>query len=48
MFNEIRQVFDPYGTLNPGVKQSSDLKTLVSQLNPDYTMGEFAKYSPLN
>jgi FAD/FMN-containing dehydrogenase len=47
MFNEIRLTFDPYGTLNPGVKQSSDLKTLVSQLNPDYTMGEFAKYSPL-
>lgn len=46
MFNQIRQVFDPYGTLNPGVKQSSDLRTLVSQLNPDYTMGEFAKYSP--
>lgn len=47
IYTQIRMAFDPFGTLNPGVKQKSDLKTLVSQLNPDYDLADFAKYSPL-
>ena len=46
IYNQIRAVFDPFGTLNPGVKQESDLKTLVSELNPDYNSADFAQYSP--
>lgn len=46
LFTQIRSAFDPFGTLNPGVKQGSDLKTLVSNLNPDYNLADFAKYSP--
>lgn len=31
----IRKVFDPFATLNPGVKQSSDLKVLAKQLRSE-------------
>lgn len=48
VYAQIRSAFDPFNTMNPGVKQKSDLKTLVSQLNPDYDLADFAKYSPLN
>lgn len=44
IYPQIREAFDPFGTLNPGVKQTSDLKTLISQLNPDYGRSDFAKY----
>ena len=33
VYKKIREIFDPYGTLNPGVKQPQDIKTLVSMLN---------------
>ncbi|HPF30758.1 MAG TPA: FAD-binding oxidoreductase [Candidatus Saccharibacteria bacterium] len=46
VYDQIRKVFDPFGTLNPGVKQDSDLKTLISQLNPDYGMTDISMYSP--
>lgn len=46
VYAQIRAVFDPFGTLNPGVKQKSDVKTLVSQLDPDYDSSDFAQYTP--
>jgi len=46
LYAQIREAFDPFNTMNPGVKQKTDLKTLVSQLNPDYNLANFAKYSP--
>lgn len=46
MYAEVRLAFDPFGTMNPGVKQQSDLKTLVSHLNPEYSLANIAKYSP--
>jgi len=46
LYTQIRLAFDPFGTMNPGVKQKSELKTLVSQLNPSYNLADFAKYSP--
>lgn len=46
IYNEIRNIFDPFGTMNPGVKQKADLKTLISAMNPDYNLADFAKYSP--
>lgn len=48
IYEQIKTAFDPFGILNPGVKQKSDLKTLVSQLNPNYTGADFAKYSTAN
>lgn len=46
LYSQIRKIFDPFGTLNPGVKQSADLSTLIANLNPDYNLDDFAKYSP--
>jgi FAD/FMN-containing dehydrogenase len=46
IYQQIRAAFDPYGTLNPGVKQPSEIKALASCLNPDYSMADFAQYSP--
>ena len=37
LFTSIKAIFDPYGILNPGVKQSTEIRQLVSQLRPDYT-----------
>ncbi|NTW61698.1 FAD-binding oxidoreductase [Candidatus Saccharibacteria bacterium] len=48
VYEQIRQAFDPYGTLNHGVKQSNDLKTMIAQLDHDYSLGELAKYAPHN
>jgi FAD/FMN-containing dehydrogenase len=46
LYNEVRATFDPFGTLNPGVKQSSDIKDLVAALRPSYDTADFAQYSP--
>ena len=46
VYSQIREAFDPYGTMNPGVKQPADLKTLVANLNPNYSLADFAKFSP--
>ena len=48
IYTQIKTAFDPFGILNPGVKQTSDLKTLVSHLNPNYTLADFAQYSPVD
>lgn len=32
---KIRQIFDPYGTLNPGVKQKAELKSLIRLLRDE-------------
>ena len=36
LYEEIRKIFDPFGTLNPGVKQKADLRTLVGALRSSY------------
>ena len=46
LYAQIRSVFDPFGTMNPGIKQPIEQKTLLSHLNPDYSLSNFAKYSP--
>ncbi|MDK2899064.1 MAG: hypothetical protein PWQ10_251 [Patescibacteria group bacterium] len=44
LYSQIRTIFDPFNTMNPGVKQKSDIKTLVSQLNPDYSSINHFRY----
>lgn len=39
MCDEIKQLFDPHGVLNPGVKQATDLRTLASELRHDNHAG---------
>src|SRR5690606_6918318 len=36
LYEEIRHIFDPFGTLNPGVKQTTELRSLVSSLRSSY------------
>ena len=46
LYDQIRKIFDPFEMLNPEVKQKNDLKKLVSYLNVNYDLADFAKYSP--
>jgi FAD/FMN-containing dehydrogenase len=48
LYESIRAIFDPQNILNTGVKQSGDLKQLVSALRTDYDGGDFAEYAPSN
>lgn len=36
LYQGIRETFDPFGTLNPGVKQKTDIRTLVGLLRTSY------------
>ncbi len=48
LYSQVRRIFDPYGTMNAGVKQTIELKALVAQLRDTYDMSAFAGYSPYN
>lgn len=41
LYEQIRAIFDPFGTMNPGVKQSSDIKSLVEMLRSSYDAADF-------
>ncbi|HRN90515.1 MAG TPA: FAD-binding oxidoreductase [Candidatus Saccharibacteria bacterium] len=46
LYEQIRSAFDPFGTMNPGVKQKNEMKTLVSALDSTYSRARFSQYSP--
>jgi len=37
LYQQVKAVFDPYGILNPGVKQEIDLRQLAKHIRSDYT-----------
>lgn len=41
LYEQIRQIFDPFGTLNEGVKQKNDVRTLVAGLRSSYDATDF-------
>jgi len=41
LYEQIRAIFDPFGTMNPGVKQQSDTKSLVEALRSSYDSADF-------
>lgn len=41
LFTKVREIFDPFNTMNPGVKQKDDVRTLVSQLRSSYDTTDF-------
>ncbi|HEV7951868.1 MAG TPA: FAD-binding oxidoreductase [Candidatus Saccharimonadales bacterium] len=45
LFASIKAIFDEHTILNPGVKQSVDLRTLVADLRTDYDTSAFANYT---
>lgn len=46
IYDQIRTTFDPFGTLNPDVKQKIDLKKLITALDSDYSLADFSQFSP--
>ena len=36
LYEQVRAIFDPFGTLNPGVKQTGELRTLVGSLRSSF------------
>ena len=40
LFVKVKQIFDPYGTLNPGVKSGSDQQTLLAHLRQEYNQSD--------
>lgn len=45
LYDKLRAIFDPHGTLNTGVKQPTDLRSVVSRLRPHYSTVQRADYS---
>jgi FAD/FMN-containing dehydrogenase len=41
LYEQLRAIFDPFGTLNPGVKQKNDIRSLVSALRSSYDATDF-------
>ena len=41
LYEQLRAVFDPFGTLNPGVKQKNDVRTLVAALRSSFDATDF-------
>lgn len=46
LFAAIKAVFDPNGILNPGVKQTTELRQLVAELRPGYNNAAYGNYVP--
>jgi FAD/FMN-containing dehydrogenase len=44
LFQQIKTIFDPYGLLNPGVKQPIELKELVASMRPSYDTSTHAEF----
>ncbi|HET8884378.1 MAG TPA: FAD-binding oxidoreductase [Candidatus Saccharimonadales bacterium] len=48
LFAAIKNVFDSHGILNPGVKQTVELRQLVAQLRANYDMAAFSQHGLYN
>lgn len=46
VFKQIKQLFDPYGSMNPGVKMDTNLPDLQKIVRTDYGMGHLYDYMP--
>jgi FAD/FMN-containing dehydrogenase len=45
---KVKQIFDPYGTLNPGVKFGSSLDDIKEMIRTDYNLGHLYDHLPRN
>jgi FAD/FMN-containing dehydrogenase len=48
LFEAVRAIFDPHGILNPGVKQPTEIRQLVSHLRSGYDAAAIAQFVPFN
>jgi FAD/FMN-containing dehydrogenase len=46
IFKDVKKVFDPHGTLNPGVKIDVDPKEIVGMLRKEYSLEHLADHLP--
>ncbi|MGH7196674.1 MAG: FAD-binding oxidoreductase [Candidatus Saccharimonadales bacterium] len=46
VFRQVKKIFDPFGTLNPGVKIDVSMKDLVPILRHEYSMEHLADHLP--
>jgi len=46
LFEKVKKIFDPYGTLNQGVKIGTTLDDLKTYLRQDYSLGRLHEYLP--
>jgi FAD/FMN-containing dehydrogenase len=46
LLQKIKQIFDPYGTLNPGVKFGTSLEDMKSMIRPDFSLEHIYDHLP--
>jgi FAD/FMN-containing dehydrogenase len=46
LFQKVKAVFDPYGTLNPGVKFGTSIDDLKTMIRPEYTLDHLYDHLP--
>ncbi|MEK7153326.1 MAG: FAD-linked oxidase C-terminal domain-containing protein, partial [Patescibacteria group bacterium] len=46
LFQKIKQIFDPYGTLNPGVKVNVNIDSVKALLRPGYSLDHLYSHMP--
>lgn len=46
LFSKVKQIFDPYGTLNPGVKFGTALEDLKTLVRPDFSLDHVYDHLP--
>lgn len=46
VFQDVKKIFDPYNTLNPGVKIDVEMKDLVPLLRHEYSMAHLSDHLP--
>ncbi|MBX6334636.1 FAD-binding oxidoreductase [Candidatus Saccharibacteria bacterium] len=46
LFAKVKQIFDPYGTLNPGVKMNVNIDSIKQLLRPSYSMSHLYDHMP--
>jgi FAD/FMN-containing dehydrogenase len=46
LLQRVKQIFDPYGILNPGVKFGSSIDDIKALIRPDFELGHFYDHMP--
>ncbi len=46
LYKDIKKTFDPFNIMNPGVKEDIDIRTVITALDPNYSLDKFIKYGP--
>ncbi|MDB5185267.1 MAG: hypothetical protein JWN38_1075 [Candidatus Saccharibacteria bacterium] len=46
LFQKTKAIFDPYGTLNPGVKLGTTVEDIKTMVRPDYNLGQAYSHLP--